>query len=254
MASPNPRANDPTITLYEFSLSHYNEKARWALDYKGIPYRSRPVLPGFHQGILRRLSGQTRTPVLQIDDEVIAGSAEIVARVDALSSDRPLFPEAPDARVEAEEWVRWLDKEVGPDVRLALFHELLKSPAFASTFFSQAVSSAKQTLYRWAFPAVSQVIKKKLNVNAANADQAREVVDRALTRVARSASATGYLVGEEFSVADLTAGALFFPLFYPQELPSSVPDRNVPEFKNWLDIWRNHEGAGYVRTLFSRHR
>ncbi|MBW2389548.1 MAG: glutathione S-transferase N-terminal domain-containing protein [Deltaproteobacteria bacterium] len=111
MASPNPRANDPTITLYEFSLSHYNEKARWALDYKGIPYRSRPVLPGFHQGILRRLSGQTRTPVLQIDDEVIAGSAEIVARVDALSSDRPLFPEAPDARVEAEEWVRWLDKE-----------------------------------------------------------------------------------------------------------------------------------------------
>ncbi|MBW2292390.1 MAG: glutathione S-transferase N-terminal domain-containing protein, partial [Deltaproteobacteria bacterium] len=57
MASPNPRANDPTITLYEFSLSHYNEKARWALDYKGIPYRSRPVLPGFHQGILRRLSG-----------------------------------------------------------------------------------------------------------------------------------------------------------------------------------------------------
>ncbi|MBW2389549.1 MAG: hypothetical protein JRG89_14085 [Deltaproteobacteria bacterium] len=93
-----------------------------------------------------------------------------------------------------------------------------------------------------------------MNVNAANADQAREVVDRALTRVARSASATGYLVGEAFSVADLTAGALFFPLFYPQELPSSVPDRNVPEFKNWLDIWRNHEGAGYVRTLFSRHR
>lgn len=254
MTLPSPLENDLAITLYEFSLSHYNEKARWALDYKGIPYRSRPVLPGFHTGILRKLSGQTLTPVLQVDDEVIAGSAEIVARVDTLSSDRPLYPHAPDARKEAEQWVSWLDEEVGPEVRLALFHALLVDPAFASTFFTHAVSDVKKALYRWAFPLVARVIKQRLHVNAANADKAREIVDRALTHVARSASVSGYLVGGEFSVADLTAGALFFPLFYPEELPSSVPDRNTPEFKNWLDLWRDHEGAEYVRRLFSKHR
>ena len=26
------------ITLYQFQFSHFCEKARWALDYKGVPY------------------------------------------------------------------------------------------------------------------------------------------------------------------------------------------------------------------------
>jgi glutathione S-transferase len=31
------------ITLYQFEGSHYNEKARWALDLKGVPHeRARP--------------------------------------------------------------------------------------------------------------------------------------------------------------------------------------------------------------------
>ncbi|MDB6010395.1 MAG: glutathione S-transferase family protein [Gammaproteobacteria bacterium] len=34
--------------LYDFRSSHYSEKARWALDFKGIPYAPRRLLPGFH--------------------------------------------------------------------------------------------------------------------------------------------------------------------------------------------------------------
>jgi hypothetical protein len=30
--------------LWQFRLSHYNEKARWALDYKGIPHERRSLL------------------------------------------------------------------------------------------------------------------------------------------------------------------------------------------------------------------
>ena len=30
-------AAKPT-TLYHIEISHYNEKARWALDYKGVPH------------------------------------------------------------------------------------------------------------------------------------------------------------------------------------------------------------------------
>ena len=92
----------PEVTLYEFSLSHYNEKARWALDYKGIPYHSEPVLPGLHFGKIKKLSGQTSTPVLQLPTEVVSGSANIVQCVDALSPKHPLFPPSPDARKEAE--------------------------------------------------------------------------------------------------------------------------------------------------------
>ena len=34
--------------LYDFTFSHYSEKARWALDFKGVPYTPRHLLPGFH--------------------------------------------------------------------------------------------------------------------------------------------------------------------------------------------------------------
>jgi glutathione S-transferase len=40
--------------LYDFTFSHYSEKARWALDYKGIPYTPRHLLPGFHLRITRK--------------------------------------------------------------------------------------------------------------------------------------------------------------------------------------------------------
>lgn len=244
----------PAVTLYEFSLSHYNEKARWALDYKGIPYHSEPVLPGLHFGKIKKLSGQTATPVLQLPTEVVSGSANIVNFVDALTTRRPLLPSSPEARAEAETWVTWLDDEVGPLVRLALFDALLVSPGFASTFFSQNVSPAKRTFYRAVFPMIGKIIKKQLGVNRDAAIEAREVIDRSLTRVSRAASETGYLVGDGFTVADLTAGALFFPLYYPEQLPNGVPDRNHPVFKAWLDSWRDHEGRPYVESLFRKHR
>ena len=36
--------------LYDFRFSHYSEKVRWALDFKGIPYTPRHLLPGFAHG------------------------------------------------------------------------------------------------------------------------------------------------------------------------------------------------------------
>ncbi|VAW80072.1 hypothetical protein MNBD_GAMMA15-1204 [hydrothermal vent metagenome] len=36
------------MTLYQFPISHYCEKIRWALDYKGLPYTTINPLPGSH--------------------------------------------------------------------------------------------------------------------------------------------------------------------------------------------------------------
>src|SRR6059058_1859108 len=34
--------------LWHFTVSHFNEKARWALDFKRVPHVRRALLPGFH--------------------------------------------------------------------------------------------------------------------------------------------------------------------------------------------------------------
>ena len=36
------------IRLWHLDVSHYNEKARWALDYKRVPHLRRAVPPGVH--------------------------------------------------------------------------------------------------------------------------------------------------------------------------------------------------------------
>ncbi len=242
------------ITLYQFGLSHYNEKARWVFDYKGVPYTSKPVLPGFHFGTIKRLSGQTATPVVTLGDQVVAGSADIVERIDGLSADRPLFPEDVEARREVDAWISWLDEEIGPPVRLALFQALLPKPLFAALFFTQDVSPWVRTLYRAIFPMLGIVLRRAAGASEAAAAEARVVVDRGLTRVGDAAAKTGYLVGDSFTAADLTAGALFFPLFYPETMPSKVPDRSTPIFEAWLSTWRDHPGRAYIERLYADHR
>ena len=39
-----------TPVLYHIEVSHYNEKARWALDYKGVPHRRKAPMPIAHMG------------------------------------------------------------------------------------------------------------------------------------------------------------------------------------------------------------
>ena len=69
--------------LRQLPLSHYNEKVRWALDYKRIPHLRRSLLPGAHAVEAQRLTGTvSTTPVLTIDGESIGDSTRIIATIE----------------------------------------------------------------------------------------------------------------------------------------------------------------------------
>ena len=57
------------VVLWHIEVSHYNEKARWALDYKGIPYERRVPMPGLHRlsALAATRGRQRRLPVLELD-------------------------------------------------------------------------------------------------------------------------------------------------------------------------------------------
>ena len=104
-----------TVTLHQFRYSHYNEKARWALTWKGIRHRRISYLPGPHALYLRRLSGQQQTPVLDWDGDIIAGSAAIVDVLEERVPERPLQPDDADLRAEVAAERRHFDDTVGPE-------------------------------------------------------------------------------------------------------------------------------------------
>ncbi len=56
-----------TPVLWHISFSNYNEKARWALDYKRVAHRRRQAPLGLHPLWARRLGGGRTFPLLILD-------------------------------------------------------------------------------------------------------------------------------------------------------------------------------------------
>lgn len=245
---------DSPLTLYQFAFSHYNEKVRWTLDYKGLAHRQCSLLPGLHARRVRSLSGQSATPVLVEGGRATAGSAAIVAHLEAIAPTPALFPDDAAARTDAEQWVAWLDAAVGPATRRAFFFDLLDDPAYLGRLFTAGQRPWKRVGYGVVFPFLTPMLRRAMAIEPEPAATARDVTSAALDRIAEAQATTGYLVGTGFTVADLTAASLLFPLFFPDELPFGLPAPRSPELLRWLARWDGHPAGAYVRRMFSRHR
>lgn len=102
----------PTLTLHALAPSHPCMTAEGALRLKGLDYERVDLVPGEHRERMAELYGEENTtvPGLLVDDEPVHGSRAILARLEELAPDPPLYP-APiaDAVREAE---RWGDEEL----------------------------------------------------------------------------------------------------------------------------------------------
>jgi glutathione S-transferase len=138
------------LELYQFELSHYCEKVRFVLDYKGLPYRKIEVVPGLGQWDLYRLSGQRQVPVLRDGATVIADSTAIVRHLEQQYPDRPVIPT--DSPQQGLCWLleEWADASLGVKGRIALLGSLGKNPALAKALIPEQTPPAlRQPLEGW---------------------------------------------------------------------------------------------------------
>lgn len=239
------------ITLYHFPSSHYNEKARWALERKGVAHQRVALLPGPHAPRMLRLSGKTQTPVLCDGDTVVAGSAEILEHLERRFPEPALFPDDAGQRERALAIAREFDDEVGPAVRLAVFFEVMSADYAIETFAAEKAGWVKAA-YRASFPVVGRVMRRKMRIDAEGAERGRERTRRALDFVAKE-GAGGPLVGGRFGIADLTCAALLMPTVDVSEFGGPKLARN-DALREWLARWSDHPGAAWVREIYRRHR
>jgi len=240
--------------LHQFRFSHFNEKARWALDHKGLPHRRRSYLPGMHVMPMLWRSGQKQLPVLCEDGSAVVGSAAIIDHLERLCPDPPLYPAEPGQRRRALELQRWFDAEIGAPIRAAGFHDWLGDGTFMAAIFAGWKGPVVHGLYRAAFPLLRRVMRADMGLTAAAAADGLVRTAQALDLVGREAGPDGYLVGDRFSVADLTAAAILAPTVMPAAFPYPLP-RPYPEvFEGWLARWRGHPGTAWVQDMYARHR
>lgn len=245
--------------LWQIDISHYSEKARWALDYKGVDHVRRSPLPGTHIPIALALTrgASVTVPILQLDGATIADSTEIIAALERRQPDPPLYPADPELRRRALDLEDFFDEALGPYARRLPFHELINEPEIFAELAAEAVpgplSKAKGVAGLYARTYTSLRWKASSEEGAA---EAREKIVAAMDRLeAELAAGDGdYLVGDGFSVADLTAAALFYPVVGPAEAPISRDRPSPPAFARFRDGLSARPGFAWVEKMFRRHR
>jgi glutathione S-transferase len=245
--------------LWQLTISHYSEKARWALDYKEVEHVRRSPLPGMHIAVALALTrGASPTfPILQLDGRTIADSTAVLATLEGAFPEPPLYPEDPAQRARALELEEFFDEELGPYLRVLPFHELMQEPQTFAEVASEAVPGplgrAKPLIGAYARAYTSLRWKANSDEEAAIA---RVKIVAALDRLEAELLANGgdYLVGESFSVADLTAAALFYILVMPPGSPLPPGSPTAAGFQRFRDGLSGRPGYLWIEEMFRRHR
>jgi glutathione S-transferase len=103
----------------------------------------------------------------------------------------------------------------------------------------------------WIFPTYYRFRHK---ISAQRLQQDRTNVTDALDRISRELQPSGYLVGDAFSVADLTAAALLAPLLQPAELQYPLAVTLPDSLQQYRDGVMRHPAAPWALEMYRRHR
>jgi len=246
-------AGGTMFELYDFTFSHYSEKARWALDFKGVPYTPRHLLPGFHMRTTRKLAPRSSVPILKTDDAVIQGSTEIIDFLEQTFPDRSLTPLQPQDANSAIEWEKYLDVEIGVTLRLWFYYHTLPDRDRALKFLCTDATWLQRSLFAVSFAPIRRKMTLLMNINAESASSAERRFAAAFDRLDQALERGPFLAGNRFSRADLSACSLLWPLCRPGESESEVEALYAPavctlrkqlqhrRFYRWvLDCYREH--------------
>jgi glutathione S-transferase len=240
--------------LWHLKVSHYNEKARWALDYKGIPHVRRAVEPGRHRAIARKLTGGTTFPVLVLDGEAIGDSTRIIEALELRHPDPPLYPANPQSRRRALELEDSFDEQLGPYTRLLAVHHALADPDLFLGMFTPDLSRGRRLVARRVFGLLRRRVKAEFGIDEGSVEHAFRKVRAAGERFRAELRHSGYLAADEFTVADLTLAALVSPPMAPVQFPYPQPQRGHPLMAPVRDALAEAGIAEWAREMYARHR
>ncbi len=246
------------LELYQFELSHYCEKVRFILDYKGLPYRKIEVTPGLGQIDLFRMSGQRQVPVLKDGNEIVTDSTAIALYLDEKYPEKPIIPADPRLRAQTLLLEEWADMSLGLKGRTAMIGAFNQDPEFRKAFLPTQTPKQLQTLVDGlpdnvrslgnmvasSVPnlfksAVGAVPSDLLSMGGAVAGFGPDAVKLAKQDLAHGLEAltlmltdNRFLVNDQPTLADFAVAALTLYIKFPESptlnLPLSLKGKGVP--------------------------
>lgn len=219
-----------------------------------MPHQRRSLLPGLHIPIAFLLSEQKSLPLLRLDGRTVVDSSGIIEAMEEVLPRPNLYPASPSARRRALELEDFFDEELGPHIRCAWFFELLPHTEYSAAMLSMGAGPWMQRLYRRMFPVIRAAMRRDMRITAETAEVGRAKTLAALDRIVAELQPSGYLVGDQFSVADLTAAALLSPVVLPPEFPYPPPEPLPLAARAFRDTLSSHPAFQWAAEMYRRHR
>ena len=256
--SLNNVSEESVLELYQFELSHYCEKVRLILDYKGLEYRKLEVTPGVGQIEVFRMSGQRQVPVLKDGETVIADSTEIAFYLDRKYPEKPIIPTDPLARGECLLMEGWADESLGLKGRRALLGGFKQSQSLRNAILPQNVPDFWKNLLSNVPNQFLDLLGTGIGLGAEGIKEAHRGLKQDLEALSLILEHRPYLVGDQITLADLTVAALSLYLKFPAgsylASPEDLKGKGIPgiadnSIYDSFFRWRDRLYATYRRPL-----
>ena len=207
------------------------------------------MVPGSPRALWFSMRGTV--PVLDLEGERIVDSTRIIKALERRWPDPSLYPSEDTERRRALELEEFFDEEAGHELRRAAFYELRDDPDYVSSLLMTGQPPLARRVMRALLPVAMVYPKRRYRINPADAEEGRGNVSLALDRIEAEVGPSGYLVGDGFTVADLAAAALLFPVAWPVELQYDYPE---PPRMGWWESLARHPAAEWITEMYRRHR
>jgi len=240
------------ITLYQFPISHYCEKIRWALDYKGLEHKTINLLPGLHIKTTTKLAKHSSVPVLTDSEVVLQNSSKIITYLDETYPEKSLTPADEIIQLEALEWEKFVDAEIGVHVRVCCYHILLEHPETVIPFFAHKGPWYGSLLMKLGFSKLKVKMRKMMNINAASFAESKTILNTAVDKIYQHLQNNDFLAGSTFSRADLAAASLLAPLVMPDGYGLNWPKKIPADLQALMDEFKDR--TVWVDEIYKKYR
>jgi glutathione S-transferase len=245
------------LRLITIPISHYCEKARWALERAGLAYVEEPHVQVVHRLYARRAGGGLTVPVLVTPQGSIGDSSQIMSFIDAgLEPEQRLLGEGPE-RTQALALCQRFDERLGPSGRRLVYVNMFGEGRTTLDFNNQGVPAWEDRALRLSWPLAQRVVSRVLGIEPGVEIEDERLVWSEFDHVAELlADGRPYLLGERFGAADLTFACLAAPMIVPPiygvRLPQ--PQELAPATRDLIERAREHPAGEWAMQLIAEQR